>query len=65
MYAIVGFDRRTNTHTVLQTDIETVSDAKESVNDFREDNIPAFYISNEDYRERFGQEPEIFLTTGG
>ncbi len=63
MYAIVGFDRRTNTHTVLQTDIYTISDAREEAQDFREEGINAFFISYDDYEKQFGQEPVIFLTT--
>lgn len=60
MYVIVGFDRESNSHCLLETDVESLSDAIELTGEYNDDGIKAKYLTYDEYEKQTGNPARFF-----
>ena len=58
-FAVVLFDQREDTHTVMEMGLTAIEAIRETYRLRSEEKLPAFYISYGEYRNMFGCDPKI------
>jgi len=55
MYVIIAYDRGSRSFNLLETDVESLSDAIELTGEYKDDGIPAKYLTYDEYEKETGQ----------